>query len=441
MRNPRRIVFPIILVLGTVLLIGRYGFSLRPPGADVATPAAAQQGATLYSGVIQTDEVHVSAEYGGRVVEVLAEEGDPVHAGQPLVRLDTTLIDDQIAVAEANLAVAQASLARLQAGSRPGTVAVAKAQQVQAEAARAAAQQALSDAQALRNNPQELALQVAVAQAQLPAAEARVQQAAAQRDEAQLAVDGLQYARNVIDNWHYPIKKPSLPLKTQEAPYDLWDAWANLNAMTAARDGARDSLAQLQAQLAAPQTLIANVDAAAGALKQAEAGVELARSQVSALLAGPTADQLAAAQAKVSQAAAALDALRVQRGRMEITSPITGTVLVRQIEPGEIAAPGATLLSLGSLQEVSLNLYVPEKDLGQVHVGQGVRVSVDSFPGRVFLGTVKRIADQAEYTPRNVATQDERVNTLYEVEVRLPNPDGALKPGMPADATLEEAPQ
>ncbi len=451
MRNRRRIVLPLVLILGIAFLAWHYGLDLHPPGRAPSPPAAARPGADLFSGVIQADEVQLSAEFGGRVAEVTVEEGAAVQPGQVLVRLDTTLIDDQVAVAEAQLSVAQAGLAHLQAGARPGAVAVARAQEAQAVAARNAARLALADAQALLNDPQDLALQVAVARAQLAAAEARVEQAARMRDVAQVAADGLAYAQQVIRDWKYPrvpvpgqpgatvrLGPPGIPLKLEEAPYDLWQAWAQLNAAVAARDGAREELAQLEAQRAAPQALIAQADAAAATLAQAEAAVQAAQAQTAALAAGPTAEQVAAAEARVAQASAALQALRLQRRRMAIASPLAGTVLVRQAEPGETAAPGAPLITLGGLERVLLVLYLPEQDLGRVHLGQSVRVSVDSYPGRVFAGQVTHIADRAEFTPRNVATREERVNTYYAIQVRLDNPDGALKPGMPADATLEE---
>ncbi len=390
----------------------------------------------LYSGTIQADEVLLSGEYGGRVAEVTVAEGDAVRRGQVLVRLDTALLDDQIAVAEAQLAIAEAALQRLRAGTRPTTLAVAEAQVAQAEAARDAARQALADARALRNEPQDLMLQVSVARAQLEAAEARVRQAAALRDAAQVGVDE---QGNPLQLTYSQPPLPSLTFSVEPAPYVYWQAWAALNGAVAARDGARDQLAQLEAQLAAPQTLIAQEHAAEEALAQAEAGVTVARAQLAARSAGPTDEQVAAAEARVAQAKAALEALRLQRARMALAAPGDGVVLVRQVSPGEVVAPGAPLLTLGRLQEVVLVLYVPEGRLSRVRLGQRVLVSVDSYPGRAFAGEVVHIADEAEFTPRNVATQEERVNTFFAVRVRLPNPDGALKPGMPADAVFEEA--
>jgi HlyD family secretion protein len=101
-----------------------------------------------------------------------------------------------------------------------------------------------------------------------------------------------------------------------------------------------------------------------------------------------------------------------------------------------VSAQGAPLLTLAYLDRVQLTVYVPETMLGQIGVGEAVRVHVDSFPDQVYEGTVSRIADSAEFTPRNVSTQEERSNLVFAVEIDLPNADRTLKPGMPADATF-----
>ena len=113
-------------------------------------------------------------------------------------------------------------------------------------------------------------------------------------------------------------------------------------------------------------------------------------------------------------------------------------VTSRNAQMGETATAGAALLSIANLDEVTLVIYIPENRIGQVRLGQEVEVQVDSFPDRVFVGQVSYLAGKAEFTPRNVQTQEERVNLVCAVKVRIPNPDRALKPGMPADATLRQ---
>ena len=121
----------------------------------------------------------------------------------------------------------------------------------------------------------------------------------------------------------------------------------------------------------------------------------------------------------------------------KVRSPINGIVLTRAIEPGEVAMGGSTLFVVADLHDMSLTVYVPEDRYGQISLGGAYPVTVDSFPGQVFWGTVVHIADEAEFTPRNVQTVQGRKNTVYAVKLQLSNPTMELKPGMPADVNLD----
>jgi multidrug efflux pump subunit AcrA (membrane-fusion protein) len=121
-----------------------------------------------------------------------------------------------------------------------------------------------------------------------------------------------------------------------------------------------------------------------------------------------------------------------------LRSPIDGVVLMRLFEPGEIANVGSTILVLGNLSDLTLTVYVPEDRYGQIALSQAYPVTVDSFPGRVYSGTVTHIADQAEFTPRNVQTVEGRKNTVFAIRLSLANLDLALKPGMPADVNFSK---
>jgi multidrug resistance efflux pump len=162
----------------------------------------------------------------------------------------------------------------------------------------------------------------------------------------------------------------------------------------------------------------------------------MAQAQLDAMRAGATEEEIAIAKAQVEQAQASVESLTVLRDKQTLIAPVGGLVLELNIHEGELAAPGAAMLVLGDLDHVTLTVYVPEDKLGQVRVGQEVQVGVDSFPGRLFMGSVVAIANEAEFTPRNVQTQEERVNMVFAVDVRIPNPDHALKPGVPADAVI-----
>lgn len=121
----------------------------------------------------------------------------------------------------------------------------------------------------------------------------------------------------------------------------------------------------------------------------------------------------------------------------KITSPLDGVVLERLYEVGEIVPAGATVVVVADLSKLTLTIYVPEDRYGRIKMGQIYPVTVDSFPGEVFQGAVTHIATQAEYTPRNVQTVDNRKTTVFAIELTLTQPDGKLKPGMPADVRLE----
>jgi multidrug resistance efflux pump len=128
--------------------------------------------------------------------------------------------------------------------------------------------------------------------------------------------------------------------------------------------------------------------------------------------------------------------LELQIEKTSIRSPLDGVVIRRSLHVGEVASPGATIMVVTQVDPVELTLYVPESQIGQVKLGQKVDVRVDSFPNDNFQGEVTFISGKAEFTPRNVQTQKDRVNLVFAVKVRIPNADQRLKPGVPADATF-----
>ncbi|UCD43090.1 MAG: efflux RND transporter periplasmic adaptor subunit, partial [Chloroflexota bacterium] len=157
----------------------------------------------------------------------------------------------------------------------------------------------------------------------------------------------------------------------------------------------------------------------------AQAQLNLAKSQT------PTQEQLAVAQAQLDTALADLETAQVQVDLLMVTTPVDGVVMTRNIEPGETIPPGFAALSVGQLDNLKVTVFIPENRYGQIDLGDLAQLTSDSFPGQTFDATVIRIADRAEYTPRNVQTQEERVTTVYAIELSVSNPEGQLKPGMP----------
>jgi HlyD family secretion protein len=138
----------------------------------------------------------------------------------------------------------------------------------------------------------------------------------------------------------------------------------------------------------------------------------------------------------LDQARAALRTAEVRLHDMTVDAPVSGVVLSRNAEPGETVAAGVTVYTLGDLDNPWVKVYVNETKLGLVRLGQKAQVSVDTFPNRVYDGRVTYIASEAEFTPKNVQTQEERVKLVFGVKVSVWNQNEELKPGMPADVKI-----
>ncbi|MCX7788708.1 MAG: efflux RND transporter periplasmic adaptor subunit [Spirochaetes bacterium] len=148
-------------------------------------------------------------------------------------------------------------------------------------------------------------------------------------------------------------------------------------------------------------------------------------------------EEVEAARIQLDQARANRDQVLKQLEYMEVKAPRRGTILTQGVYAGEYVIPGSTLFTLADLDSLYLTIYVPETLLGTIRLGQKAKVKVDTFPDHGFPAEVVFISSQAEFTPRNVQTQEERVKLVYGVKLRVKNQDGVLKIGMPADAVLE----
>jgi len=487
-RKGLRLVSSIIILLAiTATVVGVYS---RRAAAQQDAPGTAVLEA---SGVIQAAQITIASEFGGKVAAIPVSETDDVQTGQLVIQLDTAMLDAQIEVMQAMVDAAEAGLAQARAGAKPSQIAVAEAQLAQAQAGQVMAQQALSDTHLLIATPQNLDLEIAMTYAQLESAEHKLHQAIAFKDAIELGKKPLDEAYARFDGGgrekfevgegaledlpddlpDLPIDIPDLPIDVGDIPdgdysfgdweiiisdgmYNLsrwvnidfplgaslmpniwWQSWIGVNAATAQRDALQAKLADLYKQHANPQEMQARADEAQSATHQVDAQITLAQIQIDALKDGATATQLAAIEARVNQAYSGLDALLQQRDMLALHTPITGTVIDISVHPGEVAAQGATLITIADLDKLSLTVYVPQNHLGQVKLDQGVQIKVNSFPDQIFAGRVTRIANRAEFTPRNVATKEERVNLVFAIEISVINVDNALKPGMPVDVVFE----
>ncbi|MCR4396010.1 MAG: efflux RND transporter periplasmic adaptor subunit [Candidatus Saccharicenans sp.] len=147
-------------------------------------------------------------------------------------------------------------------------------------------------------------------------------------------------------------------------------------------------------------------------------------------------EEIEAAEARLRQAEAAADLLKKNIEDSKVICPVEGVVTEKAVEPGELVNPGTPLVSISCLDPVYLWVYVTAEELGRVKLGGWAEVTIDSFPGKVFEGKVVYISPEAEFTPKNIQTREDRVKLVFAVKIELPNPEGQLKPGLPAEAVI-----
>ena len=170
-------------------------------------------------------------------------------------------------------------------------------------------------------------------------------------------------------------------------------------------------------------------------MAQARAAVRLAEAQRLELKRRK--QELGARQAEVRRAKAQVALLASRLEDAVVVTPISGVVLAKSAEVGEVLAAGTTVLTIGDMEHPWLRGYINEADLGRVKIGAKVRCTTDSFPGKIYPGRVSFIASEAEFTPKQIQTTEERVKLVYRIKIDIENPNQELKLNMPVDAAIE----
>jgi HlyD family secretion protein len=180
-------------------------------------------------------------------------------------------------------------------------------------------------------------------------------------------------------------------------------------------------------------------DLAATALKRAEAIFKAVQQRTNEAIEGSRKEDIAIAQANLNEAHENLGLSQVNLSYAILHAPSSGVITVRQVELGEVVAPGSPVVTLADLDHIWLRAYIAETDLGSIHWGQEATVTTDTYPGKQYHGRISFIAPNAEFTPKSVQTYTERVTLVYRIKIDIDNPNHELKPGMPADAHVELA--
>ncbi len=224
--------------------------------------------------------------------------------------------------------------------------------------------------------------------------------------------------------------------KTGSRPQEIAQATANLKAAEAELVKAKKDYDRIQRLYKEEAVSAQQFDASKSIYESKAQQVNAAREQLNLVKEGPRREVINAAEDRVKQAQAALRVSEERFGDAVLYSPVSGIVLKKNIEQGEVVQAGTPVFTIGDLDNPWIKVYVPETKKGLVKYGQKAEVTVDSYPGKVYEGTVGYISSEAEFTPKTVQTQEERVKLVYGIKVRLKNPNLELKPGMPADVKI-----
>ena len=255
-------------------------------------------------------------------------------------------------------------------------------------------------------------------------------------DEGQNVKAGAVLARVDDSDYKEQVEIAQATLTAQKVQLDVAEQNVDATRKTVISDEADVALKQLQFDRA--QTLLTKGagttdarDVAETALKQARAALDRDKALEAA------ADKsVALAIANIGNGRASLDLSRIVLGYTTLKAPFDGVILVRQAELGEVVSPGAAIVTLADIDHVWLRAYVNEPDVGKIRLGEEVKVTTDSYPGKVYPGRISFISESAEFTPKSVETHAERVTLVYRIRIDIENPSHELVPGLPADAKI-----
>jgi HlyD family secretion protein len=370
-----RILLLLLVMLGTLvgLAAGLWAY-LGRPSHELSLP-----------GVVEIQVVRLCSKVGGRIQEVGAVEGDIVQPGQTLVSFEAPELKAQFLQVQARIQAAEADLDRARNGSRPEEI----------ENVRAALAAVVARLQLMKAGSRQE--EIDQARADLTSAEA--DWTAARRDWERIG--------------------------------QLFQSRA---ASQAEMDTARAANERLQWRVGSLRARRKLLEAGnrPEEIAQAAAEVDRAKASYDLLKAGTRSEDIAAAVARVAELHARLEEMKANLAETVVRASEKAVVEVLAVRKGDVVPPNQPVVRVLRADDLWIKVYVPETELGKVRLGQAVTVTIDSYPGRPFAGTITQISSISEFTPRNVQSADERRHQVFAVKVRVPDPQGIFKSGMAA---------
>ena len=384
----------IILIVVVIAVLGGAGLlayrSLHPEVTD----------RIVVSGNIELTQVDIAFKTSGRLVERTVNEGDVVQKGMVIARLDREQLLRQRDTAMAALETAQAQLAESESALKW------QRETMQADLQLKNADLSAAQSQLLQLNNGARPQEKQQANAAVAAAQAQYDQAKKDWDRAQSLYKNDDISTSQYDQFRTRFDSADASLKQVKEQSALVDAGPRSETIESAKaqvERARASLRMGEANSIETKRREQDLVARAGDIARAKAQIALIDSQL--------ADTIA-------------------------VSPINGMVLVKAADPGEVLAPGSSVVTVGDIDHPWLRAYIREQDLGRVKLGAKAKVTTDSFPGKVYDGHVSFVSSEAEFTPKQIQTAEERVKLVYRIKIEVDNPRHELKSNMPADAEI-----
>ncbi len=351
-------------------------------------------------GNIELTQVDMSFKIAGKLGNLEVDEGDTVRQGMILARLDTLQLESLRDLNVAALAAAESQVPQLQT--------------------------------AIDRQRATLAGETDLRQAMLAQAEARLQElrAGSRAQEVQQAQSLVAEVRSQHEQARQDWERAQVLHKNDDISTAQFDQYrARFDSSAAALRQAEERLALV---IEGPRR--EQIDGARAQVDQAQANLQLL--EATRLEMKRLEQELVTRRAQVDQARAQVAVVDAQLADAVAVSPINGVVLVKTAEVGEVLAPGATFATLGEVDRPWLRAYIGERDLGRVKLGGRVKVTTDSFPGKIYWGRISFISSEAEFTPKQIQTLEERVKLVYRIKIEVENPEHELKLNMPAEAEV-----
>jgi HlyD family secretion protein len=394
-----------------------------------------------YSGVVEATTVECAFEMAGTVEEVLVREGQEVKKGQTLARLDRRSLQATLAQMEARQGAAKARYEQLRNGYRNSDIAQAQARWLAAQA----------DLEQMENGATSAQIQAARAQMESARERAEMTQEGYRREEVESARSQWEGARTNLQVTQRDYQR--FQKLHQEGAISDQQLEARQNALAQARTSYQVASENYRRLRGGPRpqerqgawqeyrSAAAHYqDLAQGNrpewIAKAQAQLQERSQHLQQMREGPRKEEIEAAKYQWEEAQASLQAARVQWKKAELLCPMDGRVSLRNLEPGEAVTPGASVITLSDLHHPWVSLYVPEYERPRVRLGQVGQIRSEGLAQPV-TGTLARIYEKAEFTPKFIQTPQERVNLVYHAKLAFDNQALVLHPGQPVDVELQ----